>query len=163
MSYTHTGRLKQAVTQTRCCRTYLLFQGHDCVHSEVATLTRVGDAHRAGQKEPSSQHLQAAPSKHTRPTQISKQRPIQRGQVKTWTERDPTCRPRSGTGAAWTGCSSPLSGPATHMTSPHHMTRPVHARALWVFLSNPAVYSGPGLTGLSSRYVVLPASPGSRE
>lgn len=53
---------------TRCVsrsavETHLLFQSHDCVHSEVSALTGVGDAHRAGQKETGSQHLQAASSK----------------------------------------------------------------------------------------------------
>lgn len=43
-------------------RRYLLLQSHDCVNSEVSALTGVGDAHRAGQEEPSSQHLKAAPA-----------------------------------------------------------------------------------------------------
>ena len=46
-------------------KTYLLFQGHDGVDPEVSTLTGVSDAHRAGQEETSSQHLQAASLKFT--------------------------------------------------------------------------------------------------
>ena len=40
---------------------YLLLQGHDRVHPEVAALAGVRDAHRAGEEEPGGQHLEAAP------------------------------------------------------------------------------------------------------
>lgn len=60
---TELGCLKVWLAVNQQDQTYLLFQGHDCVYSEVSTLTGVSDSHRAREKQTSSQHLQAASSK----------------------------------------------------------------------------------------------------
>ena len=44
----------------RAAPIYLLFQSHDCVYSEVATLTGVCDTHRPWQEQSCSQNLQAS-------------------------------------------------------------------------------------------------------